>query len=124
MWTGPQTDVTLLQTHHLAVNRTILLASGSDEFINVSQGPPDATYAASIVYSQTQELPSVVGVTSITAAFLSQSGHVSFAIVSLCATFYFVTFVYCATLCHFLSCVTFVYCATLYLVTFVYCATL
>ena len=91
MWTGPQTDVTLLQTHHLAVNRTILLASGSDEFINVSQGPPDATYAASIVYSQTQELPSVVGVTSITAAFLSQSGHVSLAIVSFCATFYLVS---------------------------------
>ena len=85
--TGPQTDITLLQTHHLTVGRTILLASGSEEFVSVAQGPPDTSFPASIVYSQSQELPSLVVVTSKTAAFLSQSGHVG-----VCAT---------VPLCHF-----------------------
>ncbi|KAI6656385.1 hypothetical protein LOD99_1184 [Oopsacas minuta] len=73
---GSQTDITLSQTHHLTVGRTILLASGTDEFLSVIHGPPDDTYPASVVYSQSQELPELISVTSKTAVFLSQSGHI------------------------------------------------
>ena len=102
--------MTLLQTHHLTVGRTILLASGSDEFINVSQGPPDATFTASIVYSQTQELPTLVSVTTGTAAFLSQSGHVGVRLCHFMCISFVVNFMplclfyvnWCVYLCHFM----------------------